>query len=36
MLGKPAVKARARVRATLGDGELTIGRGAYVGLGTAE
>ena len=30
-----APKIRARVRATVGDGELTIGRGAFVGLGTA-
>ncbi|HEV3032676.1 MAG TPA: hypothetical protein VG319_13600 [Polyangia bacterium] len=30
-----APKIRTRVRATLGDGELTIGRGAYVGIGVA-
>jgi SAM-dependent methyltransferase len=30
-----APRIRARVRATVGDGELTIGRGAYVGVGTA-
>jgi SAM-dependent methyltransferase len=30
-----APKIRERVRATLGDGELTIGRGAFVGLGVA-
>jgi SAM-dependent methyltransferase len=30
-----APKIRERVRATLGDGPLTIGRGAYVGIGVA-
>jgi SAM-dependent methyltransferase len=30
-----APKIRERVRATFGDGELTIGRGAFVGLGVA-
>lgn len=30
-----APRIRERVRATLGDGPLTIGRGAFVGLGTA-
>jgi SAM-dependent methyltransferase len=30
-----APKIRARVRATLGDGPLVIGRGAYLGIGTA-
>jgi SAM-dependent methyltransferase len=30
-----APKIRERVRSTLGDGELTIGRGAFVGLGVA-
>jgi SAM-dependent methyltransferase len=30
-----APKIRERVRATVGDGELTIGRGAFVGLGVA-
>ena len=30
-----APKIRERVLATLGDGELTIGRGAYIGIGIA-